>query len=154
LSLSEWDRKAVEAPAAWPRDFILDFCAIVTRRPPRSCIADLLAATFRYARRTCVTWPDTKSQWRSRLLIVPGGMSSRNALLQSRAHDMRTHPHGRANLDVRTSAEDEASARHQAGCAIGDSCRRHSWVFNPFAGLIPSAGDLVSPQNRACVLFD
>jgi hypothetical protein len=51
-------------------------------------------------------------------------------------------------------AEDEASARHQAGCAIGDSCRRHSWVFKPFAGLIPSAGDFASLQSRACVPFD
>jgi hypothetical protein len=80
-------------------------------------------------------------------------MSSRDALLQSRVHDMRTYPHGLANIDVHNSAEDEASARHQAGCAIGDSYRRHSWVFKPFAGLLPNAGDFASLPNRTCVLL-
>lgn len=64
---------------------------------------------------------------------------------------------GRIRLVARTSrshgAEVKASAHHQAGCVVGDSLRRHSWDFKPFAGLIPITGAPMFPSSRACMPF-
>jgi hypothetical protein len=116
------------------------FCRFTFTARRGSCIAAFIPAMFRYPRtRALVTWPNSKSQRRNRLLIFRWGKHLSATLFCNRVK--RSHHADVSAGPKRTSrsfgAEDDASAHHQARVRGRQFDRRHSWVFNPFAGLLP-----------------